>query len=198
MNVAALMLTSVLALATACGGGATRTATAPAASGRDVTAPSTTGARPDLPTVPGDDRRSIPRVSGDDAAPPDFTTRTTVLDDHPALVVTVPEAVLFAFGSAELRVGAEVSLQRVVELFDQHPGTRAEVAGHTDSVGSAEYNLTLSQERADAVVAWLAGHGVPRAQLRAVGYGATRPVAGNATDDDRQRNRRVEITVRDI
>jgi len=46
-----------------------------------------------------------------------------------------------------------------------------------------------------AVVDWLVGHGVPRAQLHPVGYGATRPVAGNTTDDDRRRNRRVELTV---
>jgi outer membrane protein OmpA-like peptidoglycan-associated protein len=141
-----------------------------------------------------DERQGIPRVSADDVALP-FTTRTTVLpNDRPALIVTLPEAVLFDFGSAELRPEAQAALAGVVEMFRQQPKARAEVAGHTDSIGTAGVNQSLSQQRAAAVADWLVAHGVPRDRLHLVGYGATRPVAGNATDDDRRRNRRVELT----
>jgi outer membrane protein OmpA-like peptidoglycan-associated protein len=184
MNAAGLVVAAALALATACG-------SQPAAPSPAVVATAPAGAsQADL----DDERRGIPRTAGDDVALP-FTTRTTVLaDNRPATVVTLPEAVLFDFGSAELQPQAEAALGSVVELFRQQPGAEAEVAGHTDSVGSAAFNQSLSQRRATAVVDWLVAHGVSRDRLHPVGYGATRPVAGNATDDHRRRNRRVELT----
>lgn len=197
MKLTPLALASVLGLAgTACGGHPTPTSTPSVSTA--VAAPSTVEVRRGLPTVPVEDGRAIPTVDANDAPPPPLATRTTLLEgNRPALVVTLPEAVLFAFGSAELRPEAEARLHMLVDLLRRHPGANAEVAGHTDSVGSADYNHTLSQRRAAAVVDWLVRHGVPRALLRPVGYGATRPMAGNATDEDRQRNRRVELTVRD-
>ena len=191
MNVAAFALASVLSLATACAGTAPADDRPVAASG---TGPAVVaGARPGVPTIPVDDRTGIPQVDLDDAP---ITTRTTVLaNQRPAVVVTLPEAVLFPFGSAELRPEAETPLHAVVDLLRQQPSASAEVAGHTDSVGSPEYNQSLSRQRAAAVVEWLVAHGVARAQLHPVGYGATRPVAGNATEDDRRRNRRVELTI---
>ena len=170
------------------------------------TGPPSRDARPAAPTaraepadhaeVPDDRTAAIPRVDDADTPLPPFTTATTVLDTgRPAIVLTFPDAVLFAFGSAELRPEAEAALAAAVDLLRRHPGAHAEVAGHTDSVGSDDYNRRLSQRRAAAVVDWLVDHGVPGARLRPVGYGATRPVAGNATEDDRRRNRRVELTV---
>lgn len=191
---AAVFVVSAITLAGGCGGdpGAISSSNRPSA----VTTPFAEDVRAGVPTVAGDDRSGLPRVDGNDAAPPQLTTRTTVLENHrPALVVTLTEAVLFPFGSAELRPEAEASLHGVVALLGQHAGAAAEVAGHTDSVGSAEYNRALSQQRAAAVVDWLVDRGVPRALLRPVGYGATRPVAGNTLDEERRRNRRVEITV---
>ena len=183
MNAAGLVLASALVLATACGASP---ATAPTPS-----PPAGAVAQTGL----DDERKGIPRVAGEDVALP-FTTRTTVLENNrPATVVTLPEAVLFDFGSSELRPEAQAALAGVVELFRQQPTAKAEVAGHTDSVGSAAFNQSLSQHRAAAVVDWLVAHGVPRDRLHPVGYGASRPVAGNATDDDRRRNRRVELTL---
>lgn len=194
MNAAGLLVATALAVGTACAGGPTHPTTTPAASPATAAGPS--GARPGVPTVAGDDRQGIPRVGPDDAVLPDFTTRTTVLaDNRPAVVVTLPEAVLFDFGSSDLRPEAEPALHAVADVLRQKPGTSAEVAGHTDSVGSAAYNLTLSQQRAVAVVDWLVDHGIARDRLRPVGYGAGRPVAGNATEEDRRRNRRVELTI---
>jgi outer membrane protein OmpA-like peptidoglycan-associated protein len=184
MNAARLVVAPVLLLVTACG-------SQPATPSPAVVASAPAGTTPaDL----DDERKGIPRVTGDDVELP-FTTRTTVLaDNRPATVVTLPEAVLFDFGSAELRPQAEAALAGVLKLFRQQPRAQAEVAGHTDSIGSATFNQSLSQQRAAAVVDWLVAHGVPRDHLHPVGYGATRPVAGNATDDDRRRNRRVELT----
>ena len=182
MNAAGAVLAAALVLATACG--------SPPATSPPAVSPAG-GVHADL----DDERSGLPRATGDDVALP-FTTRTTVLEDNrPATVVTLPEAVLFDFGSAELRPEAEAALAGVAELFRQQPKARAEVAGHTDSVGAAAFNQSLSQQRAAAVVDWLVAHGVPRDRLHPVGYGATRPVAGNATDDDRRRNRRVELTL---
>jgi OOP family OmpA-OmpF porin len=185
MNAAGVALASALMLATACG---SQPATSPPA----PVAPSPSAGA--VPADLDDERKGIPRVTAEDVALP-FTTRTTVLtDNRPATVVTLPEAVLFDFGSAALRPEAEVALAGVVELFRRQPPTQAEVAGHTDALGSAGFNLALSHQRAVSVVDWLAAHGVPRDRLHPVGYGATRPVAANATDDDRRRNRRVELT----
>jgi outer membrane protein OmpA-like peptidoglycan-associated protein len=184
MNAAGLAVAAALMLAVACG-------SQPTTSSPPAVAPSSAAAvRAEL----DDERKGIPRVSAEDVALP-FTTRTTVLQDNrPATVVTLPEAVLFDFGSAALRPEAEAALAGVVELFRRQPAAQAEIAGHTDAVGSTGFNQALSHQRAVAVVEWLAAHGVPRDRLHPVGYGATRPVAGNATDDDRRRNRRVELT----
>jgi OOP family OmpA-OmpF porin len=187
MNAGALTVAALLALGASCGNRPAPAPGPPAA----ATATAAQGTA-DL----DDARRGIPRVDGNDVSPPLITTRTTVLEhNRPAVVVTLPEAVLFDFGSADLRPDAEGPLHAVADILRQKPDASAEVAGHTDAVGSATYNQALSLQRATAVVDWLVDHGVPRDRLRPVGYGATRPVAGNATDDDRRRNRRVELTV---
>lgn len=141
--------------------------------------------RPGMPTVPTVDERTIPRAS----------TREAVIEGRPAVIVTLPETVLFDFGEAELRPDAEPSLQGVVELVGDHPGARTEVQGHTDSIGSDAFNQSLSERRAAAVSAWLAAHGVDPATLTTAGYGSSRPVADNDTEEGRQQNRRVEVIV---
>ncbi len=67
------------------------------------------------------------------------------------------------------------------------------IAGHTDAIGSNEYNLDLSQDRADSVADYLMSQGVAGDRMRTVGYGEERPVATNETDEGRAMNRRVEI-----
>ena len=177
-----LVALALLALGSACGGSSEE----PSASPTTVasTSPPTTAsgaARPGMPTVPTADERSVPRAA--------------VIDGRPVFIVTLPETVLFDVGQAVLRAQAEPSLQAVVELVGDHPGASTEVQGHTDSVGSADFNQSLSERRAAAVSDWLAGHGVAPGTLTKAGYGATRPVADNATPEGRQANRRVEIIV---
>ncbi|MCP1626240.1 OmpA family protein [Pseudomonas nitroreducens] len=87
-------------------------------------------------------------------------------------------------------------LGRAAQAIRSAPqGTKIEVAGHSDSVGSDEANLAMSQKRADAVQAKLVALGVAPSMLIAKGYGASKPIADNATEDGRAKNRRIEFTV---
>ncbi|HUF90485.1 MAG TPA: OmpA family protein [Gemmatimonadota bacterium] len=111
--------------------------------------------------------------------------------------------VLFDFDKADLKPAADADLGKVAEVARANPGTPIQVAGHTDSKGADAYNQRLSERRAQSVKAWLVERGnVESARIETRGYGATRPVAANETpggaDDPegRQRNRRVEITIR--
>jgi len=178
---------ALVAAGSACGGSSPDQPRASPTTVAPTSPPTTAGgaARPGMPTVPTADDRTIPRAS----------TREAVIEGRPAVVVTLPETVLFDFGQAVLRADAEPSLRAVVDLVVDNPGARTEVQGHTDSVGSAAANQSLSERRAAAVSDWLAGHGVDPGTLAKVGFGSTRPVADNATPEGRQANRRVEVVV---
>lgn len=113
-------------------------------------------------------------------------------------VITLQNDVLFDFDKAELRPDATAALERVVELVRQRQPGSVRVVGHTDALGSDDYNQRLSERRAEAVRAWLAGQqGLPG--LTAEGHGKREPVAPNTTPDGRdnpegrQQNRRVEV-----
>ncbi|QIE87500.1 OmpA family protein [Pseudomonas nitroreducens] len=87
-------------------------------------------------------------------------------------------------------------LSRAAEAIKAAPqGTHIEVSGHSDSVGTDQGNLDMSQKRADAVVAKLVELGVQPSSLIAKGYGSSKPIADNATDEGRAKNRRIEFTV---
>ncbi len=103
------------------------------------------------------------------------------------------DGVTFEFDSAQLTPNAMNVLRRVAESLRGQPGVRVEIAGHTDNVGSADYNQSLSQRRAESVVNFLVSEGVDRGRLTARGYGETQPEADNSTADGRSRNRRVEM-----
>ena len=105
------------------------------------------------------------------------------------------DASLFAFepNSTSLSSGSEPALDSLVELLRAYPGFRIRVSGHTDNTGRPEVNLRLSRERAAAVVDRLVARGVEADRLIAQGYGATQPVADNATEAGRARNRRIEV-----
>ena len=109
--------------------------------------------------------------------------------------------VLFDFDKADLRPEARPSLEKVAAVMNTYPKASALIEGHTDGKGSDQYNQRLSERRADSVRRWLAAAGV-KTQMSARGLGKTNPVAPNVKPDGsddpvgRQRNRRVEITVR--
>ncbi|WP_447556240.1 OmpA family protein [Vreelandella sp. EE22] len=109
-----------------------------------------------------------------------------------------PESVVlqnvnFEFDSAQLTPGAEQVLNGVAQRLVNNPDVRVSIEGHTDSVGSAEYNRDLSQRRAESVARYLSQRGVPSNDMRSIGYGEDRPVATNETDEGRAQNRRVEL-----
>jgi outer membrane protein OmpA-like peptidoglycan-associated protein len=112
-------------------------------------------------------------------------------------VVITLEDVLFEVNGADLRPGAQAELIRLADYLEQHPDRNVLIEGHTDSTGSSDYNLQLSQLRAESVRAYLVGNGVPAQQIRAIGYGETRPEAPDDTAAGRQQNRRVEIVILD-
>lgn len=107
--------------------------------------------------------------------------------------VVLSSEVNFAFDSAELKPQAEITLNEVAHRLHENTEIRVRIEGHTDSVGSAEYNQGLSQRRAESVRTYLISQGVAGDRMTAVGYGEERPVATNETPEGRALNRRVEI-----
>ena len=101
--------------------------------------------------------------------------------------------ITFDTGKAALQAGSEQVLGEIVKLLQAHADWQFEVQGHTDNVGRAAANLALSEQRAKAVVAWLTGRGIDAGRLVAKGYGDSRPVGDNASEDGRAKNRRVEL-----
>lgn len=109
--------------------------------------------------------------------------------------VTLNGNVGFDFNRATLRSDGKVALDGFVRDVHTMPGTPGiNVAGHTDSIGSARYNQRLSERRARTVKGYLVQKGVPDSSIHAAGYGETRPIASNATAAGRALNRRVEVT----
>jgi outer membrane protein OmpA-like peptidoglycan-associated protein len=99
----------------------------------------------------------------------------------------------FDFNKSTLRPDSLPVLQAVLQLFTKTPSFRAEVGGHTDDIGTPDYNMRLSAERAAAVKAWLVAHSVAANRVTSRGYGDTRPLVPNDTDANRFKNRRVEL-----
>jgi OOP family OmpA-OmpF porin len=102
----------------------------------------------------------------------------------------------FATDKADILPTSEPQLAQVLDLLRTDPALKLAVEGHTDNTGDAAHNRTLSEARARAVVAALAGKGIDAARLQAAGFGADRPVADNAGEEGRARNRRVELVKR--
>jgi OOP family OmpA-OmpF porin len=101
----------------------------------------------------------------------------------------------FDFDSATIKPEFEGVLDAGVEVLKENPGVSIQVTGYTDSVGTDDYNMRLSERRANAVRDYLATHGIDGARLTAAGRGEADPVADNATADGRAQNRRVELDI---
>jgi outer membrane protein OmpA-like peptidoglycan-associated protein/tetratricopeptide (TPR) repeat protein len=101
----------------------------------------------------------------------------------------------FDFNQATLRPESKAELERLYELLKRNPSMRIRIRGHTDNVGSDDYNLTLSAERAQAVVDYLVKRGIAAGRLESQGLGETEPIDSNDSDVGRQNNRRTEFEV---
>jgi outer membrane protein OmpA-like peptidoglycan-associated protein len=110
------------------------------------------------------------------------------------IVLTMGD-VLFSSGKADLSAGAVRNLDKITGFLQKHPDRNLLIEGHTDSIGSDEFNQALSQKRADAVKEALVGKGVVPDRIVTKGYGKQFPMAGNDTESGRQMNRRVEVVI---
>jgi OOP family OmpA-OmpF porin len=127
---------------------------------------------------------------------PNTTPGTVVGPDGCELEVAVDlRGVEFDFDKSTLRPESQQTLNEATEVLRQYPDIRVEVAGHTDSIGTDQYNQGLSERRAQAVYDYLVNNGIDASRLNSRGYGEGSPIADNATREGRQRNRRVELVV---
>jgi len=143
------------------------------------------------------------------AAFPDYATTTEITVDLPARLADLPlpgprcaerlnrayagKPIDFDVGSARITKESAEVLDMLAAILGRCTARVIEVGGHTDARGSEQVNLRISQARADAVAAALADRGVPLAKLRPKGYGEAEPIANNATEEGRARNRRIEF-----
>ena len=104
--------------------------------------------------------------------------------------------IYFDFDKADLKVGSEKVLTEMVKLMKDYPELRVEIQGHTDNVGGREYNLDLSERRAQTVRHFLGLYGIALSRMTVKGYGFDMPVASNDTEEGRALNRRVELKKR--
>lgn len=111
----------------------------------------------------------------------------------PAVAPLTLNGVNFDNDSATLRPDASATLDQAAESLKAWGDVKVEVAGHTDSRSSDDYNMSLSQNRANAVRDYLVGKGIAADRLTAKGYGESQPVADNATEEGRFQNRRVDL-----
>jgi outer membrane protein OmpA-like peptidoglycan-associated protein len=112
------------------------------------------------------------------------------------IIVSLPD-ILFDFNVAELKPETREILSRICGILSVTPGYRLDVEGHTDSVGTDEYNQILSEQRALSVHSYLDLCRLQGIEIRSQGFGETRPIAPNDTPDGRRQNRRVEVVVQD-
>jgi len=117
----------------------------------------------------------------------------TVQRQGDVLAITFRGDFLFDVDSSVVQPGAYSEIDRLARVFTQYPDTRIRIEGHTDSTGPEEYNLHLSQRRAEAVKQLLVSKVVYPDRMTAIGFGESRPKAGNNTSYGQQLNRRVEI-----
>ena len=111
------------------------------------------------------------------------------------ITLNMPSSITFGLNSADLNAQFYNALDGVSMVLKEYDKTVVEVAGHTDSSGSDQYNLALSERRAQAVSSYLSSHGVKSQRLMPIGAGETHPVASNDTEQGRASNRRVELTI---
>jgi outer membrane protein OmpA-like peptidoglycan-associated protein len=104
-------------------------------------------------------------------------------------------AVRFDTNKSTLTATAKANLDKLVPVFNQYPDTNIQIYGYTDSTGTPEYNLTLSEQRAASVKSYLIGKGLAATRFVTSGLGIADPIATNETPDGRSKNRRVEFAI---
>ncbi|GAA4399960.1 hypothetical protein GCM10023187_12570 [Nibrella viscosa] len=113
-------------------------------------------------------------------------------------VTTELRAIQFAQSTADLLPDSQPELDNLLTFLRDNPRVEIELAGHTDNQGDFDKNLALSKQRADVIKQFLVKNGIAARRIQTRGYGGTRPVAGNNTEETRRLNRRVELIIRKI
>ena len=135
------------------------------------------------------------QLKEEDLKPEPVNVYDYVAEDLQSGVVVQLVNIRFEFGSAALTADSEEGVAMLASFLKSHPDIHVELGGHTDNVGTDAYNMKLSQERADVVRQALVAKGIAESRLKAQGYGSTRPLYPNDTDEHRAMNRRTEMTV---
>ena len=121
------------------------------------------------------------------------------INDCPNCVVTIVLNVEFDTDKAVVKEKYNSEIKKVADFMKKYPKTTAVIEGHTDNVYTPQYNQKLSEARANSVKLYLINHfGVKASRLSSVGYGLTRPIASNNTEEGRQKNRRVQAVIKAV
>ena len=122
-------------------------------------------------------------------------TDVQVVRQGDEILLNIPSGVTFDTNSYAIQPQFQTTLNDVASTLASYNQTFIDVYGHTDSTGNDAINVPLSQNRAQAVARYLGGRGVASARIGTQGFGASQPIASNATAEGRQQNRRVEIKI---
>lgn len=131
----------------------------------------------------------------DIASPEEITTVKVEMEELTAATKLVLNHITFETNSAELNAVSYAELDRVVKLMKDNPEFKMEISAHTDDVGSDVINRVLSDRRAMSVVNYLVTQGIPTSRLQSKGYGKSQPLVPNNSDENRAKNRRVELRI---
>ncbi len=123
------------------------------------------------------------------------STGVQVIENDDSIRLVMPGNITFKTDSADINSSFYPVLNSVARVLKKYDNSTVLVSGHTDSTGSAEYNLKLSRERAQSVASYLEGQGIKSSRFEVLGMGSSNPIASNDTADGREKNRRVEIKI---
>jgi len=123
------------------------------------------------------------------------STGVQVVESDDSIRLIMPGNITFKTDSADINASFYPVLNSVARVLNKYSNSTVLVSGHTDSTGTAEYNLNLSRERAASVAAYLQGQGVKSSRFEVLGLGSSNPIVSNDTPDGRSLNRRVEIKI---
>lgn len=128
----------------------------------------------------------------------DFDPLTINIELDPALKgsVSVLKNIFFDVDKFDLKEKSITELEKIVQFLTENPQIRVEISGHTDNTGSAAYNQQLSEKRAKSVYSYIVGKNINPSRLAWKGYGSSKPIQPNDTEEGRQQNRRIEFTIR--
>lgn len=111
------------------------------------------------------------------------------------IAITFDSGLLFGFDSSEIQSEARENLTQLASSLNEYPDSDIVIVGHTDSTGSEEYNLGLSNRRSEAAKTYLVSRGIPSSRIQAQGRGELEPIADNNLEEGRDQNRRVEVAI---